>query len=340
MSKEANKIAIGGFVVGATGLAVLAILVFGSGKIFEKKSMQVLFFEGSVQGLNVGAPVKFRGVDIGMVNSIRLAINPADLQFYVPVYVEIFNNRLSILEESTPDKRFKGDEGMDKLVNELGLRGQLQLQSFVTGQLFINYDFYPETPVRKAGLEKKVYEVPTIPTTLQMLTETAEKILSDLRKVNFREIVDNIAQTAEGVNELVNSSDLRETVTSFNSAVQDIQKLAQHTDTLVVSINGKVDTVADSFSTTMQDTRELVNNIDKRVNSSASDIEKTLAAVQSSFKKAESLLTEAEKLIAQNSRLRQEIVMTLESLSDASRSMEELADYLQRHPESLIKGKQ
>jgi paraquat-inducible protein B len=302
--------------------------------------MKVLFFEGSVQGLNVGAPVKFRGVDIGMVNSIRLAINPADLQLYVPVYVEIFNNRLSILEESTPDKRFKGDEGMDKLVNELGLRGQLQLQSFVTGQLFINYDFYPETPVRKAGLEKKVYEVPTIPTTLQMLTETAEKILSDLRKVNFREIVDNIAQTAEGVNELVNSSDLRETVTSFNSAVQDIQKLAQHTDTLVVSINGKVDTVADSFSTTMQDTRELVNNIDKRVNSSASDIENTLAAVQSSFKKAESLLTEAEKLIAQNSRLRQEIVMTLESLSDASRSMEELADYLQRHPESLIKGKQ
>jgi paraquat-inducible protein B len=340
MSKEANKIAIGGFVVGAIGLAVLAILVFGSGRIFEKKSMQVLFFEGSVQGLNVGAPVKFRGVDIGMVNSIRLAINPADLQFYVPVYVEIFNNRLSILEESTPDKRFKGDEGMDKLVNELGLRGQLQLQSFVTGQLFINYDFYPETPVRKVGLEKKVYEVPTIPTTLQMLTETAEKILSDLRKVNFREIVDNIAQTAEGVNELVNSSDLRETVTSFNSAVQEIQKLAQHTDTLVVSITGKVDTVADSFSTTMQDTRELVNNIDKRVNSSASDIENTLAAVQSSFKKAESLLTEAEMLIAQNSRLRREIVMTLESLSDASRSMEELADYLQRHPESLIKGKQ
>ena len=108
----------------------------------------------------------------------------------------------------------------------------------------------------------------------------------------------------------------------------------------MVSINGKVDTVADSFSTTMQDTRELVNNIDKRVNSSASDIEKTLAAVQSSFKKAESLLTDAGKLIAQNSRLRREIVMTLESLSDASRSMEELADYLQRHPESLIKGKQ
>ena len=340
MSKEANKIAIGGFVVGAIGLVVLAILVFGSGRIFEKKSRQVLFFQGSVQGLNVGAPVKFRGVDIGMVDTIRLAINPADLQFYVPVYVEIFNNRLSILEESTPDKTFKGDEGMDRLVKELGLRGQLQLQSFVTGQLFINYDFYPETPIRKVGLEKKVYEVPTIPTTLQVLTETAEKILSDLRRVNFREIGANIAETAEGINELVNSTDLRETVARFNNAVKDIQRLARDTDALVASINGKFDTASDNFSSTMQDTRELVRSIDKRVNSSATDIEKTLAAVQSSFEKAESLLTETEKLIAENSRLRREIIMTLESLSDASRSMEELTDYLQRHPESLIKGKQ
>jgi paraquat-inducible protein B len=97
--------------------------------------------------------------------------------------------------------------------------------------------------------------------------------------------------------------------------------------------------VADSFSSTMQDTRKLVNNIDGRIGSTASDMEGTLAAVQSSFKKAESLLTEAEKLISQNSDLRREIMMTLESLTDASQSMEELTDYLQQHPDSLIKGK-
>jgi paraquat-inducible protein B len=340
MSKEVNRIAIGGFVVGAIGLAILAILVFGSGRFFQQKTIQVLFFEGSVKGLNIGAPVKFRGVDIGLVNNIKLAINPADLKLYVPVYVEIFTDSLSVLEEANLEKGFKGNAGMDKLVNELGLRGQLQMQSFVTGQLFINYDFYPETPVRKVGLEKKIYEVPTIPTTLQMLTDTAEKILSDLRKVNFREIVDNIAQTAEGVNELVNSDDMRETVANFNSAIQDIQKLARNTDVLVATINGKVDTVADSFSSAMQDTRKLVNNIDSKVNTSASDIKDTLTAVQSSFARAESLLAEAQKLIAQNSKLRREITMTLESLSDASRSMEELTDYLERHPDSIIRGKQ
>src|SRR5210317_2612304 len=124
MSKEVNKAAIGGFVIGGIVLAVLAILVFGSGKFFQKKSMHVLFFEGSVKGLNVGSPVKFRGVDIGLVKNIQLTINPDDLKFYVPVYVEIFKNRLSILKESTRNKKFKSDKGMDKLVNELGLRGQ------------------------------------------------------------------------------------------------------------------------------------------------------------------------------------------------------------------------
>ena len=172
-----------------------------------------------------------------------------------------------------------------------------------------------------------------------MLTDTAEKILADLRKVNIKEIVDNIAQTAEGMNELVNSYDMTETVTSFNSAIKDMQKLVQSTDALVVSVNGKVDTVADSFASTMQDTRKLVNNIDSRVGSSASDIQGTLAAVQSSFEKAERLLSEAEKLISQNSNLRREITMTLESVSDASRSMEELTDFLQQHPDALIIGK-
>ena len=339
MSKDVNKIAIGGFVVGAIGLVVLALLLFGSGRFFQKKSMHVMFFQGSVTGLNVGAPVKFRGVDIGLVKNIQLSIDPANLNFYVPVYVEIFKNRLSILEESADEKKSKGDEGMDKLVNDLGLRAQLQMQSFVTGQLFINYDFYPETELKKVGLEKKVYEVPTIPTTLQMLTDTAEKILWDLRKVNFRELGDNIAQTAEGINELINSYDMRETVASFNKAIQDMQKLVQSTDTLVVNVTGKVDKVADSFASTMQDTRKLVNNIDGRLDSSASDIRGTLEAVKSSFEKAESLLTEAEKLISQNSNLRREIMTALESMSDASRSVEELADYLQQHPDSLIKGK-
>ena len=338
MSKEVNKSAIGGFVIGGIGLAVLAILVFGSGKFFQKKAMHVLFFEGSVKGLNVGSPVKFRGVDIGMVKNIQLTINPDDLEFFVPVYVEIFKNRISILEGQEVGE-FEDDETVDILVENMGLRAQLQMQSMLTGQLFINYDFYPETDIKKVGLEKKIYEVPTIPTTLQMLTETFEQIVADIRKVNFQDVVKNISETAQGASELMNSSDLQESVVNFNKAIQDLQKLIHSTDELVGNVDGRVESVADSFQSTMDDTRKLVNNIDSRVEPVASDIENTLVAVKSSFEEAESLLVEAQKLIADNSKLRREIIITLESMSDASRSVEELSDYLQRHPESLITGK-
>ena len=338
MSKEVNKVAIGGFVIGGIGLAVLAILVFGSGEFFQKKSMHVLFFEGSVKGLNVGSPVKFRGVDIGMVKNIQLSINPDDLEFFVPVYVEIFENRISILGGKKVG-RFDDEEAVDTLVTEMGLRAQLQMQSLLTGQLFINYDFYPDSPMKKVGLDEKVYEVPTIPTTLQIFTETVQKIIDDLRKVNFQDIVENISQTTKGVNELVNSQDMRESVANFNGALQDLQKLILSTDELVGNVNGRVGSVAQSFESTMDDTRKLVKNIDSRVDPVSADIEATLAAVKSSFEEAESLLGEAQKLISENSKLRREIIITLESMSDASRSVEELGDYLQRHPESLITGK-
>jgi paraquat-inducible protein B len=338
MSKEVNRIAIGGFVAGGIGLAVLAILVFGSGKFFQQKSTQVMFFEGSVKGLNVGAPVKFRGVDIGEVTKIQVTINPEDLEFYVPVYVDIFRNRMSMLGGGQLE-RFDNKESINSLVNDMGLRAQLQLQSMLTGQLFINYDFYPDTPIKKVGLEKKVYEVPTIPTTLQMLTETLEQIVAEIRKANFQELVENIAQTAKGANELMNSADLRESAANLNVAAKDMQQFIKNADALAVKVNARFDSIAGSFESTMDDTRKMVNSIDRHVDPLVSDIQGTLAAAESSFAKAEKLLTEAQKLISQNSQLRQEIMVTLESMADASRSLEELTEYLQRHPEAIVTGK-
>ena len=338
MSKEVNKVAIGGFVIGGVGLAILAILGFGSGKVFPKKRMHVLFFEGSVKGLNVGSPVKFRGVDIGLVKNIQLSINPDDLEFFVPVYVEIFENTISILGGEGMGE-FDDDEVVDTLVSEMGLRAQLQMQSLLTGQLFINYDFYPDTPIRKVGLEEKIYEIPTIPTTLQILTETVEEIIDDLRKINFEDLVNNVSQAAEGINDLVSSSAMKESVERFNSIIKDLQELINKTDKLAGNFNAKIDTMANSIESTMGDTSKLLKNIDRRIDPLASGVEKTLATVTLSFTEAEALLVEAQKLISENSRLRREITVTLESISDASRSVEELSNYLQRHPESLIRGK-
>ena len=56
MAKQANKTAVGLFVVGAVALLVAALIIFGGGKFFQETNQYVAFFEGSVKGLNPGAP--------------------------------------------------------------------------------------------------------------------------------------------------------------------------------------------------------------------------------------------------------------------------------------------
>jgi paraquat-inducible protein B len=172
-----------------------------------------------------------------------------------------------------------------------------------------------------------------------MLTETLEEIVNDIRKVNFHEILKNISGTVQGTNEIMNSANLQESVANLNIALQDMQKLIKKADAFAGNANSRVDSIADSFESTMDDTRKLMKNIDSRVEPVASGMGNSLAAVQSSFEEAETLLVEAKKLISENSKLRREIIVTLESVSDASHSVEELSDYLQKHPESLITGK-
>lgn len=93
MSKAANKTMIGAFVLGAVALAVIAVLIFGSGKFFTTKQYYELYFQGSVQGLDLGSPVMFRGVKIGSVTDVSLQFNPKELTLYIPVTIEIEPDR-------------------------------------------------------------------------------------------------------------------------------------------------------------------------------------------------------------------------------------------------------
>src|SRR5208282_1219362 len=132
MSKQASKSLIGAFVLGALVLVVAGIVVFGSDKFFRKVNKNVMFFEGSVKGLQIGAPVMFRGVQIGHVTNIVLEVNAKDLTAFIPVYTEIYPQKIVPIGSNVSyDQRY-----LQALIDK-GLRAQLQLQSFVTGQLMV-----------------------------------------------------------------------------------------------------------------------------------------------------------------------------------------------------------
>lgn len=302
MSKPANKTLIGAFILGALGLIIAGVVVFGSGKFFRKVNKNVMFFEGSVQGLQIGAPVVFRGVQIGHVTNIVMEVNSKDLTAFIPVYTEIYPDKVVPIGGD-------GDHGGDlqyfQALVEKGLRARLEPQSIVTGQFVVNVDFYPGTPIRLVGLEKEYPEIPTIPSGIEQLKKRIEEL-------PLAEIADRLNETLAGMNKLLNSRDLHASIGSLN-------QLLKNTDALVTNLNTEVGHL---------DAEQI-----------ASVIKETLSASRGTLNETRKAVENINAIAAQNANLGYEIGGTLEQINDLSRSIRVLADYLERHPETLLRGK-
>src|SRR5690606_38206063 len=174
--KRANPAVVGGFVVGAVVLVVIGLLVFGGIGWFAQTNTYIAYFPGSVKGLQVGAPVDFRGVTIGEVKEIRVLFDPAQVSARIPVIMELDPTQIDVIGGREVVTQ---PEDADQLL-EAGLAAQLQLQSLLTGLLFVNLDFYPEAQARLVGGEQPYPEIPTIPSDLEQLQERAGDVAARL----------------------------------------------------------------------------------------------------------------------------------------------------------------
>jgi len=336
MGKQASKTLIGAFVIGAITLIVAGVVVFGSGKLFASTRKFVMFFEGSVKGLDVGAPVIFQGVKIGEVVSIRLDFSPKDLTVVIPVYIEIDYRLLNIpkefqplVEQATKTKQYPL---MHDLIEKKGLKAQLQLQSFVTGQLMVNLDFYPDKPVRLVGLDKEHPEIPTIPTSLEELTKK-------LQELPLKEITVNLNSAVAGINKLVNSPNLQASLGSLNQLLKDSDTLVKHIDTqadpLISSLRSTSNAARSAF-VQAEKTLALKEGVPGEI---GEGFVKTLTAARLTLDETQKAVGNLDVIAVQNANLGYEISKTLAQITEMSRSFRVLSDYLERHPEALIRGK-
>jgi phospholipid/cholesterol/gamma-HCH transport system substrate-binding protein len=346
VSKPVNKTVLGGFVVAAIGLFVAAILVFGSGQFFKKTELRVMYFDGSVKGLDVGAPVLFRGVKVGQVKKISLHWDVAKKDLDIPVIVEYEPDAFTLVGGvfEIADRAKNHRELLEK-----GLRAQLGTQSFVTGQLLINVDFFPGTPFT-LDPDAPYLEIPTIPTTLQKL----EKALEDLP---LKEMVANLNSAIQSVDKLVNSPELKESVTHLNATLKEARDL-------VANVNAQVKPLSAGVSETLRDAQKLMRNADSQVASlgpnldgAIGDARKLIKNVDGSVddlrvglvdmiknaneavKKAEMVLEGLESSARSDSALMYHITEALNEIAKTARSLRALTDYLEMHPEALLSGK-
>jgi len=337
MSKQASKTAIGGFVLIAIGLLIVGVIAFGGGKFLKKTSEYVLFFEGSVKGLNVGAPVVFRGVQIGSVKNIVLRANLRTLTAKIPVVIEVVRGRVEVEEQIGTLH-----ENLQKLI-DVGLRAELSMESLVTGQMMVELDFKPDTPVRLVGGETGYLEIPTVVSAL-------DRFAQSLQKLPIEELFNKIMGAVEGISKVVNAPELMAGVKSLNLAMDDARKLLNDVD-------AQIEPLANTATTTMNDFGTLAKDVDKQVDPLAKEatgalrdyrkLSRNLNAKVTPLSKsalaaldaARSALKSIDGLVGKDSATRADLDTTLKELAAAARSIRVLADYLQQHPDALIKGK-
>ena len=333
MSKQANKTVIGGFVVGAVALVVAGILIFGSGKFLAEKETYVMYFKGSVSGLNVGSAVVFRGVKIGSVTNIALYADPADLSIRIPVFIGVKPDKFKIVRG---EAQRHGPKKILELLIKRGLRAQLQMQSMVTGQLMVELDFHPDKPIKLVGADPEYMEIPTIQSSL-------EGLVKQIERAPIEEILNKLLSAVEGIESIVNSKEVKESLVTLDQTLNDIHKL-------VLNIDSRIEPLASGIDETMREFGKLARNIDGKVGPLVSSIDETVGDIgklaQDIDAKIDPLVSSIENTvkalgatIGEDSPLIYQLNETLKGLLAAANSIRVLADYLERHPESLIRGK-
>jgi len=331
MARKAKPALIGAFVLGATVLAVVGLIIFGGGRFFTQKQLAVAYFDESIKGLSVGAPVTFNGVKIGAVTDIKVIVDSDERQsIWTPVIFEVEANRF----QDPAGHRIKFAQGTPHLKEliDRGMRAQLDTQSFVTGQLAVSLDFHPGAPIRLTGRSRDLPEIPTV-------HSSAEKLARTLENLPVEEIVLSLKKALAGVEQLVNAPEVKDAIRSLNAAAG---QLAQLTRTLNAEVKPLVADVSRTLDTTrdaVKDAQKLVRNVDGQVSPLAESVQKTLGTARATLDQAQVAIGGVNEVVADGSPLQQELQTTLKELSGAARSIRVLSDYLERHPDSLVFGK-
>jgi paraquat-inducible protein B len=328
MSQKISPTLIGAFVIGALALLILAVIAFGSGQLFRKTQQFVLYFGGSVNGLRIGAPVKFMGVEVGSVKDIRLEMQGASGVHMIPVIIEI--DLKKVIRRGVAREEAMDPNTIREFVKQ-GMRAQLLTESFVTGVLYVGFEWFPETPLRfvqQPSGHFQYEEIPTVPTGLEEAQDAIVRVVKKLDEIDFKALAGSLTKTSDRFGELASSPALKSILKSLDDdmpelrgAILDVRKLAATANTSVTNVSADLHNVS-------------------------GDLHQTLTAAQGAIEQISATMKEAQTTIVSvrgtvdpNSPTVYELTKSLREVAGAASSIRMLADSLDSNPQGIILGK-
>ena len=271
---------------------------------YTSKLRFVLFFEDSVRGLSVGAPVEFKGIKVGSVVDVRLEYEERNGAFRIPVLVELEPERIlerGALMQRAPREAFQG-------MVKRGLRARLQTGNLLTGQLFVDLLMQPKAPLRLAGAGRPEPELPTVRgANLDQTMVSAASVMAKIDSMDLVTMGTELHETLKGANTLLNGPQLQ-------SALADL-------------------------AVSLASLRSILRTVDSRAEPIAANLEKALVAARAALEKSKTTMALVDGAIAPESPLYFHAVRLAQELAQTSRSLRNLVDMLERNPQALLLGK-
>jgi paraquat-inducible protein B len=250
----------------------------------------ILHFDQSVRGLNTGSPVDFKGVVIGEVAKITIDNTQGLDRLRPAVEIHIFPERIAAQfrqRNRRPDEPAARAQALQRAIQR-GLRAQLRTGNYITGQLYITLDFFPNARRVKVNTAATPPEIPTVSGGFEELTNAIQGLATKLESLPYAELV----------------ADIRTTLKSAQASLDEVNKVARRVD-------------ADL----------------------APDMKALIADARATLDQGRITLERAQGVLSEDAPLQGDLRTTLRDVTRAAEAIRSLADYLERHPESLLRGK-
>jgi paraquat-inducible protein B len=325
MSQKANPTLIGAFVFGAIVIAIGVVIFFGSANLFAKKQIYETYFDQSVNGLAIGSNVKYKGVTVGKVTKVQLKFQGQGEAPIVKVLYEVNTDNLLNkfgLSITLDDRKLH-----DKAIAN-GFRAKLDFESLISGQLFIALDFYKDAgpPALHQEADQDIFEIPPQPSDIEAILANLTKAIGNIGSVDFASLANELQAVLKSANDAIEAMHLDRLGSSLDKAASSISNLA----------NG--DEVKSALASVRESFDQLTSTL-KSLSPAVGDLKPTLDQAKTALTNLQKSTAQLDQLLKPDSSFRYQLDSSLSEISSAAASIQQLADFLQRHPNSLLFGR-
>jgi paraquat-inducible protein B len=320
---------VGAFALGAFALGIIALLSFGGVNFFSKPQRFVVYFDESIHGLDLGSPVKLRGVRVGRVADLVVRYDERKNHSVVVVTCEFSRNTLTDAQGALINVADRGE--LQTLIDH-GLRAQLGVLGLATGLLFVELDFLDpkEYPVDSRTVELKYVVVPAVPSAISEFQASASEILSKVRKIDFDGLSGELKKLLVDSRRQVEGLDLKGVLAQWQRTGAAVETLATAPEIKQAFTN---------LNATLVDLRATLAKLDGQVSTTGTDVHATLAQAQTMLQNFNATSGTLRNFINAQQGLGEGASEAFGKISGAADAVQRLADFLERNPNALLTGK-